>query len=271
MNLVLITNKAFSTRTSTSTQRDTTLDLCLVKNIADARWSNLAVDLISDHFLLAVHLPTVGRKTETYTWVDWDLFRKTRAERPPPDAAPSLETWTAQLKVNIDNATKTISTYLPTKQMDSFAHLLEAKSPYWAAGRASILIRLRKHKNMADHCHTLSKQLCDEVCNLIDGQVYNGKTWNLLKHLFNDTNTRTNQHHSLAKILHQAKWTVPPEDVAKDLVQKYRRLPMGPLTPHPEYSGSDNAHFNADFSTEKVRQALHELKYNCSCIVTMFT
>ncbi|KAH6940125.1 hypothetical protein HPB50_025005 [Hyalomma asiaticum] len=74
MDLVLITDKAFPTRTGTSTQRDTTPDLCFVKNVADARWSNLAVDLGSDHFLLAVHLAAIGRRTKSYTWVDWDLF-----------------------------------------------------------------------------------------------------------------------------------------------------------------------------------------------------
>ncbi|KAH7960358.1 hypothetical protein HPB49_018925 [Dermacentor silvarum] len=96
MNLTVITDKAFPTRTGKSMQRDTSPDLCFVKNITDVRWFNLAVHLGSGHFLLAVHFPTVSRKTKTYTWVDWDLFRKTRAERPPPYAAPSLETWTDQ-------------------------------------------------------------------------------------------------------------------------------------------------------------------------------
>lgn len=266
MDLVLITDKAFPTRTGTSTQRDTTPDLCFVKNIADARWSNLAVDLGSDHFLLAVHLPTVCKKTKLYTWVDWDLFRKTRAERHPPDAAPSLETWTAQLKVDVDKATKTITTDLPTEKMDSrLAHLLEAKQSLLARWKGQRLNRrLRKriselNKNMEDHCRALSKQKWDEVCNSIDGQVRNGKSWNLLKHLLDDTNTRTNQRHSLAKILHQAKRTAPPEDVTKTLVQKYLPLPTGPSTPHPEYLGTDNTQLDADFSVEEVRRALHEL------------
>ncbi|XP_037560707.1 uncharacterized protein LOC119438358 [Dermacentor silvarum] len=266
MNLTLITDKAFPTRTGTSTQRDTTPDLCFVKNIADARWSNLAVDLGSDHFLLAVHFPAVSRKTKTYTWVDCDLFRKTRAERPPPYAAPSLETWTDQLKVDVGKATKTIWTDLPTERMDGrLAHLLEAKQTLLARWKGQRLNRrLRKriselNRSIADHCSTLSKQQWDEVCNSTDGQVRNGKTWNLLKHLLDDTNTRTNQRHSLAKILHQAKGTASPEAVAKSLVQKYIPLPADPSTPHPEYTGTDNTHLDADFSVEEVRRALHEL------------
>ncbi|KAH7986981.1 hypothetical protein HPB49_025914 [Dermacentor silvarum] len=42
MNFTLITDKTFPTRTGTCPQKDTTPDLCFVKNIADARWSNLA-------------------------------------------------------------------------------------------------------------------------------------------------------------------------------------------------------------------------------------
>lgn len=165
MGLILITDKAFPTRTGTSTQRDTTPDLCFVKNISDARWSNLAVDLGSDHFILAVHLPTVSRKTKSYTWVDWDLLRKTRAERPPPDTPPSLETWTAQLKADVNKATKTISTDLPTEKMDSrLAHLLEAKQSLLARWKGQRLNRrLRKrisqlNKTMMDHCRIHSKQ-----------------------------------------------------------------------------------------------------------------
>lgn len=266
MGLILITDKAFPTRTGTSTQRDTTPDLCFVKNISDARWSNLAVDLGSDHFILAVHLPTVSRKTKSYTWVDWDLLRKTRAERPPPDTPPSLETWTAQLKADVNKATKTISTDLPTERMDSrLAHLLEAKQSLLARWKGQRLNRrLRKrisqlNKTMMDHCRILSKQQWDEICNSIDGQVRNGKTWNLLKHLLNETNTRTNQRHSIVKILHQAKRTVSPEDVVKNLVEKYLPLPTGPVTPHPDYSGSDNTNLDAEFSIEDVRRALHEL------------
>ncbi|XP_037572179.1 uncharacterized protein LOC119454280 [Dermacentor silvarum] len=231
MNLTLITDKAFPTRTGTSTQRDTTLDLCFVKNIADARWSNLAVDLGSDHFLLAVHFPTVSRKTKTYTWVDWDLFRKIRAERPPPYAAPSLETWTDQLKVDVGKATKTICTDLPTERMDSrLAHLLEAKQSLLARWKGQRLNRwLRKriselNKSIADHCSTLSKQQWDEVCNSIDGYSIRPK----------------GPHHP-------------------SLVQKYLPLPADPSIPHPEYTGTDNTHLDADFSVEEVRRALHEL------------
>ncbi|KAH8019004.1 hypothetical protein HPB51_015630 [Rhipicephalus microplus] len=88
----------------TSPERDTTPALCFVKNVANARCFNLAVDLGSDHFLLAVHFPTARRKMKSYTWVDWDLIRKTRAERPPHDTTSSLKTSTAQLKADVNKA-----------------------------------------------------------------------------------------------------------------------------------------------------------------------
>ncbi|XP_037564609.1 uncharacterized protein LOC119444253 [Dermacentor silvarum] len=186
MNLTLITDKAFPTRTGTSMQRDSTPDLCFVKNVADA-------------------------------------------QRPPPCATPSLETWTDQLKVDVGKATKTIRTNLPTERMDSrLAHLLEAKQSLLARWKGQRLNRrLRKriselNKSIADHCSTLFKQQWDEI-------------------------------------LHQAKGTAPPKDVAKSLVQKYLPLPADPSIPHPEYTGTDNTHLDADFSVEEVRRALHEL------------
>ncbi|XP_075531080.1 uncharacterized protein LOC142564087 [Dermacentor variabilis] len=266
MDLTLITGKAFPTRTGTSTQRDTSPDLYFVNNIADARWSNLAVDLSSNHFLLAVHFPTIGRRSKLYTWVDWDLFRKTRAELLPPDDAPNLETPTAQLKADIAKATKTIGTDLSTEKMDSrLAQLLEAKQSLLASWKDQRLNRRlcrrisELNNSIVDHCHTLSKEQWDEICNSINGQVRNGKTWNLLKHLLDDTNTRTKPHQSLANILHQDKRTAPPEYITKTLIQKYILLPTGPLTPHPEYTGPDNTLLDASFSAEEVRRALHEV------------
>ncbi|XP_075543996.1 uncharacterized protein LOC142578500 [Dermacentor variabilis] len=97
----------------TSTQKDTTPDLCFVKNITDGRWSNLEEDLGSDHFLLAVHFPIVGRTTKSYT-----------------PGSIGTSSW-------------------------------------------------------------------DEICNSMDGQARNGKTFDLLKHLLDDTNTQ------VRRVLHE--------------------------------------------------------------------
>ncbi|XP_075526691.1 uncharacterized protein LOC142558442 [Dermacentor variabilis] len=112
-----------------------------------------------------------------------------------------------------------------------------------------------------EYCHILSKQQWDEVCNSVDGQMRNGRNWNLLKHLLDDTNTRSNQQHVMAKLLHTAARIKSTEEVLQSLVEKY--LPVGPRqgtsVAYADYLGPPNSELDADISTEEVRRALHEL------------
>lgn len=121
-----------------------------------------------------------------------------------------------------------ISTDLPVDEIDSrLAHLLEAKQSLldrWKCQRLNH--RLRKkiselNRTIEEHCQILSKQQWDEVCNSIDGQMRNGKTWNLLKHLLHDTNTKSNQRHVLARLVHTAEQATSMKEVVERLVKKY--------------------------------------------------
>lgn len=41
-----------------------------------------------------------------------------------------------------------------------------------------------------------------ELCNAADGQLHNGETWHLFKHLLDETKTKSHQRDRLAKLLH---------------------------------------------------------------------
>lgn len=137
-----------------------------------------------------------------------------------------------QLKEDISAATKKIQTELEVDRMDSrLAHLLEAKTSLLNRWKGQKLNRrLRKkiaelNKTIEDHCQTLSRQQWDEVCNSVDGQMRVGAKWNLLKHLLDDTNTKSNQRQVIAKVLHQASQSETLQTVLDRLARKY--LPLG--------------------------------------------
>lgn len=93
-NLTLITDPAFPTRIGNSCSRDTTPDLFFIRNVESASWSNLQVDLGSDHNILATSVNVRSGDLKEFTITDWDYFRKIREERAQThDSALSLEQW----------------------------------------------------------------------------------------------------------------------------------------------------------------------------------
>ncbi|XP_037514966.1 uncharacterized protein LOC119391354 [Rhipicephalus sanguineus] len=230
----------------TSSCRDSAPDLTFVKNLTEAQWTNSATDLGSVHYVLVTQFSVARKKAREFSWTDWDQFRKIRED--------------------VRSTTKKISTDLPVEKIDSrLAHLLEAKQSLLARRKSQRLNRrLRKkiselNKTIEKHCRVLAKQQWDEVCNSVDGQMRNGKTWNLLKPLLDETNTRTNQRHLLARAVHEAKQSSSEEEVMKQLVQKYLPVDSSPTTTYPEYSGPANPELDAEICNEEVRRVLHEL------------
>ncbi|KAH6926237.1 hypothetical protein HPB50_015912 [Hyalomma asiaticum] len=91
-DLTLITDKDFPTRRGNSTCRDTTPDLTFVKNIGEVKWVNTALDLGSDHYVIEVSFAIARFRTRKFKVVDWDVFRKVRAERAPTAGTDFEET-----------------------------------------------------------------------------------------------------------------------------------------------------------------------------------
>ncbi|KAH7979829.1 hypothetical protein HPB49_011483 [Dermacentor silvarum] len=102
-----------------------------------------------------------------------------------------------------------------------------------------------------------STQLCVQqwhaICNEADGQLHASRTWKLLRHLRDETQSKSFQQHRLAQILHAAIKEHGEDEVGKRLIDQY--LPATAQVRHPDYEGTDNPALDADIeeweSTEK--------------------
>lgn len=266
MDLTLITDKAFPTRIGNSVCRDTTPDLAFVKNIAGAEWSNTAMEFGSDHYVLETRFDVARSKSREFTITDWDHFRKLRGNESAP-VPEDLEDWCKRIKSDAESSTKKIVTDLEVEKMDSrLAHLIEAKQALllrWKGQRLNR--RLRKkiselNKAIEDHCRTLGKQQWDEVCDSIDGQMRNGKTWGMLKHLLDEGSTRSNQRHTLARALHEGTRSCSGDELVAKLMGKYLPVKHGDEEVRfPDYLGPARPELDEDFTVAEIRQAIFAL------------
>lgn len=242
-SLELITDPQYPTRIGTSVVRDTTPDLAFVKNAPGAGWRNLQENLGSDHFIVEITLTISAAPTREFKVTDWDAFRKLReADQTDYDNLDSLFT---RLQKDVQAATKVVKTDLKVDRMDArLAHLLEAKNSILARWRTHRLHRRLRKKiaelNRAIEAHSieLSKQQWNEVCSSVDGQMRAGGKWNLLKHLLDDSQSKSNQRLAIDRIVHNQKAAGVFEHVLlQELAEKY--LPLGPSCDgdYPRYRG----------------------------------
>lgn len=264
--MTLITDKDFPTRRGNSTCRDTTPDLTFVKNVGEVKWVNTALDLGSDHYVIEVSFAIARFRTRKFKVVDWDVFRKVRAER-APTAGTDFEGWCKGIRDDAAAATKEIVTDLDVENMDSrLARLLEAKQALltrWKGQKHNR--RLRKkvsevNRAIEEHCKTLCKQQWHELCESVESQLRSGKSWGLLKHLLDQGSSRSSQRRSLARVIHLATDSTPDEMVVNTLIDKY--LPVADNsapTQFPDYAGCDVPELDQDFSVAEIRQVLFSL------------
>lgn len=266
-DLSLITDPMFPTRRGTSTTRDSTPDLAFVKNAGSVGWENLLTDLGSDHYITVTKLQMEAKSKRKFTYVDWDKFRESRSARAEQGEIPdSLGQWTEMLLQDVRVVTRTIETEVQTNKMDSrLAHLLEAKQSLLARWKGQRLNRrLRKkiaelNTQIEEHCKNLSRQQWDEICNSVDGQMRTRGKWNLLKHLLDESGTKSNQRGVLARILHLAQKSSSGAELLGQLAEKYLPLAVDSMQAYPGYMGTPCAHLDEPFTISDVRRALHEL------------
>ncbi|KAG0436903.1 hypothetical protein HPB47_017705 [Ixodes persulcatus] len=232
VGLNLITDPAFPTRIGTSVTRDTTPDLTFIKTDGgsrDAEWRNTGQELKSNHCIVEVVVPlkvqgNTGIRKHRIT--DWDAFR-TALPAVQQDIS-DIEQWAANVVETTAGATKELETDERIDKMDSrLAHLIEAKQSIkarWQKQRTNR--RLRKkiaelNSQIEAHCKVLCTQQWNEACNEADGQIQKGKTWNMLRHLLDDTKTKGHQHNNLARILHRAICEHGEDEVKRRLDAKY--------------------------------------------------
>ncbi|XP_077548005.1 uncharacterized protein LOC144160658 [Haemaphysalis longicornis] len=270
LDYILITDPAYTTRIGNSASRDTTPDLTFVKNDADAviKCKNTGDNLGSDHVLVEITLPVPDDQksnVKKYTWIDNSEFRMIRdREEVDVDVIDDIDEWTDKIARNVREATKETETDMETEAMDSrLAHLIEAKKAIqdrWKKQRLNR--RLRKkvaelNKEIENHCRVLSNQKWNEMCCAVDGQLHNGKAWNLLKHLMDETKTTSHQREILAKLLHREVTENVAEAVTHRLRNRY--VPTTPTVVHGPYRGRSNKRLDRDIEVEEIRTALHYL------------
>lgn len=267
LGYTLITDPTNPTRLGTSTCRDTTPDLAFVKHARDVTWRNTMADLGSDHMIVEITVPIQGqmvRNIQEFRWTDWEEFRSKRQALSSDDPITDIEEWTQSLNADVTRATKTITTDVQTDRIDSrLAHLIEAKTSIlnrWKGQRLNRKLRKKVaelNKAIEEHCRTLCKQQWDELCNAVDGQLHNGKAWQILRHLLDNTATKTHQRQCLARLLHTNVTALGQQAVIDALIHKY--LPLGPPVTHADYCGKANTPLDEDFTKEEIRAALHHL------------
>lgn len=261
----LITNPKQPTRTGlTSLQRDTTPDLTFFKNGGEVTWRNTGEDLGSDHYILEVELIGSGGRKIEHKWTDWDAFRKQRMDGTVAQDIADIEEWTAGLKEEIRRATKKIETAEDITCVDSkLAHLLEAKTSIkerWKKQRWNRKLRKKMaelNQAIAKHSALLSRQQWDEVCSRIDGPLHQGRARSLIRHLLDETTTKSYQQNRMARVMHEAEKSLGRDELIKRLSDKY--LPETKTEQHPEYAGAPNDKLDRDIATAEVVTALQEL------------
>lgn len=76
------------------------------------------------------------------------------------------------------------------------------------------------NRTIEKHCRTLCRQQWYDTCNAADGQMHSGRTWAMLRHLFDETKTKSHQRDSLAKILNMALRELGKEEVRNRINNK---------------------------------------------------
>ncbi|KAH8031771.1 hypothetical protein HPB51_020842 [Rhipicephalus microplus] len=99
---------------------------------------------------------------------------------------------------------------------------------------AKLNVEIKKHSEV------VCRPQCHAVCQESDGQLHKDKTWKILRHLFDEQNTKRTQQYILNRSLHKAVTEMGEEEVKKPLNTKY--LPdQTPVDPLPLYTGMENA------------------------------
>ncbi|XP_077534398.1 uncharacterized protein LOC144146314 [Haemaphysalis longicornis] len=227
-NLTLITDPSHHTRTGSKNDRDTTPDLTFVRTRGKLpTWTNTGLNLGSDHYILEIRVPVNEKPFEkrVHKITNWDLYRTLLPE--DEEDIQDVETWTTKIVECAGAATMEIETEPKIEAIDSrLAHMLEAKRSI--------------HKRWKQQRH--NRKL---------------RTWSLLRHLLDETKTKSHQRDNLSKILNKSIRELGQEETLKRIGDKYP--PDIPDESHPDYEGPANEELDRDIELWEVRTAVQEL------------
>lgn len=210
-------------------------------------------------------LKNEGGCTIEHKWTDWDAFRLHRRNGPGQTDIEDIAAWTTELRKGIQEATKKIETNESVACVDSrLAHLIEAKKSIkerWKKQRWNRKLRKKVtelNRSIQKHSALLCRQQWDEVCNRIDGSLHQSKAWSLIRHLLDETKTKSYQQNRMAQVMHEAEKSLGKEELIKKLKTQY--MPQTETEKHPGYdAGAPNEKLDREITTPEVTQAIREL------------
>lgn len=264
LGLTLHTDPDHPTRTGNSVCADTSPDLTFSKNLQGLDWQNSEQNFGSDHFII-VSVLKEGVKTHRACQpavTEWDQFREIRATA-QLERIENIEEWTEALKRHVGEATKTlVGDDAPGIADSRLLHMWDAKQ--------SMERRLKKQKwnknlrrRIARHNKEIESyaiKLCEQNwlsrCDEMEGGMNLSKTWGMLRHLLDPTNSKTQSGIRLAKVRHAFEG----DDAAfmNKLVKTY--VADNQRSPLPSYGGTPNEALDAPITEAEVRAEIVRLK-----------
>lgn len=264
LGLTLHTDSGCPTRKGNSVMADTSPDLTLSKNAPAIRWENTEQDLGSDHYIIATTLETglSEDRSQQAKITKWERFREMREGIPAEDIT-DIESWTSKLKKHVAKATVTLEGQDAPAIADSkLLHMWEAKR-----GLERRLKKQRWNRNLkrriARHNKEIERyamQLCEHnwcgVCDDMAKGMSLAKTWNILRHLLDPTQSKTQTNIKLKKTRHAYQG----ED--KDFIKEIEQTYIGNITCSdlPAYKGVVREELDAPITEAEVRAELIRLK-----------
>ncbi|KAG0430469.1 hypothetical protein HPB47_022671 [Ixodes persulcatus] len=243
--LSILTDPEQPTRTGNSVTRDKCPDLALTRCGRWSEWSNLEVNLGSDHAIAQVDIAvSPGQKfLRKQALTDWDRFRAARtatySEREHDDA--SLASWTERLVCDKNTYAETINLTTETPEVDR--HLLqlwEARHGLIKRWKCQKLNRKLKKQIAAitvealEYATQLARSNWNKKCTDLQGKLGTKDAWQFLRHLLDPSKSKRNTSQSFQKIVRDFPGT--NQDLLEQL--KLRYIGLSPDEEYHDYEGS---------------------------------
>lgn len=252
------------TRLGNSVAMDTTPDLTLSLRARNVDWLRLDENLGSDHYIVQTSLSFQHKpfRSTQLSITDWAKFREYRGGQMSGDIL-DIEQWVDQLKDDALRYTTTLPEEAQMQEIDAkLLHMWTAKSSLlrrWRGQRYNRKLRRRIAKldlEIQDYAEQLAQQQWGQKCESLSGRLSNKRTWQLLRHLLDPTESKTVHGHQINKILHERK-----DDLASFFQElRDKHLPSQTKAPHVNYTGSRNPELDAPITEAEVAHAMANLK-----------
>ncbi|XP_037564850.1 uncharacterized protein LOC119444539 [Dermacentor silvarum] len=261
----LLTDPLYPTREGNSVTRDSCPDLTLIKNVAEATWTNLGETLGSDHCILSTSISSskIRRHLGAAHITDWPKFRNAPV---PSGPIQSIHVWSEDIRQAYKTATETIHRTPEAPEVDR--HLLklwEKRSRLvgrWKRQRLNRSLRLRiaqLTEGAQTYATNLAQQNWQQFCESLRGTLGTSRTWAILRNLIDPSKSKSESTRTLKRIAH----LFPGDNVA--LLLALRDKYIGTSTAPPcsaTYQGEENPALDAPISEAEVYAAVRSCTRN---------